>query len=104
MMTEIAQLLGTGFIVGLGLLGLYTVAEHQRWCSYGRETLFWFAVSQFWFATWRTLGIFHLINGETQRAGTGLGAAITFAIILNLVILHVLWHRNGLADHGRVRT
>lgn len=101
-MNDLAQLFGLVMVAAVGAAGLFIVANELHWCDYGRATLFWFAMYQWFFAATRALLLFDVIGREMALIINTIGASVFLSILLNLIVIHVLWHRSGLAQKGGV--
>lgn len=99
-MTEAAQLTGAFIAAGIGAAGMFIVASELHWCAYGRATLFWFATYQWFFAMTRLFGALDIVSRETQYTINTLGSAAFLALMLNLIVIHWMWHRTAISKKG----
>lgn len=92
------QIIGTIFIALTGAVILYVVANQQRWCTYGRWISAVMGAAQFVFVGDRILYLTGVLSAENTVVASGMIAATLFTIELNLVVMHIRWHKLGLAD------
>ena len=100
---EQLQVIGTIFIALTGAVILYVVADHQRWCTYGRWIAGVIGAAQFAFVGSRILYLTGVTGPETTIFSAGMVAATVFTIELNLVVMHIRWHKLGLAEASQHR-
>ena len=96
-MNELTQIAGTLTIALAGALGLYIAADVLRFHSYGRDALRTFAIMQFWFVGGRIAFLLDIFSRPTSLQWSGLGGGVMLAILVNLIALHELEHRTGVA-------
>lgn len=92
------QVVGIFLAAAVGSLGLYITANELHFCHYGRLTLFWFSIWQFWFAAMRAFVLFDVMNRETSITLNILSNAVFVAALINLIVVHAMWHRSGLSQ------
>jgi len=101
---EYLQITGSVFIALAGATILYVVADRMRWCTYGRWITGVIGVAQFVFVGSRIAYLAGWMSAENTIVASGIIAATVFTIELNLVVMHIRWHRLGLAapeEHRR---
>ena len=102
-LTPIAQIIGVSIVAAIGFVALFVSANRFHWCAYGREIIAWFGVYQLCFAVTRLLRLYEFVSPDTAFAINTMTAGVFLSILVNLVVMHWMWHRAGLADpaeHG----
>lgn len=100
-MSEAAQIIGIVIAAMIGSAGLFIVASELHWCAYGRATLFWFAAYQFYFAGTRTFVMMDVVDREGAYILNVMGGAVFLTLLLNLIVIHWMWHRTSVSKRGR---
>lgn len=100
-MDTLAQAFGVFVAATIGASGLYIVANELHWCEYGRTTLFFFALYQFFFASTRALVLFDVWNRDEVAQLNIIGSAVFLSILINLIGVHWLWHRSDAGKRAK---
>lgn len=91
------QIFGTFSFALIATLAIYVVADKRRWCLFGRDAM-WCLIGLIWqVVIVRALATSTVISQTDARTLNGLLSVLFLIALLQIVFLHVTWHRKGLA-------
>jgi len=94
---EALQIIGTCSIAAIASTCVYVAANRARWCLFGRDAM-WCLIGLVWqVVVVRCLAIVALVSQHDARTWNGLISILFLIALVQIVFLHVTWHRKGLA-------
>lgn len=91
--TAALQLLGSGFLLWVAVIGCYVALNSRRFGAFGRDTLLCISLLVASIVVIRMLALGGWLSQKDARTWNGLIGGLYLVVLVQIVYLHRTWHK-----------